>query len=277
MRLSLGYRRRVWVGLLMVLVALLSACDRLTGSSQVGDLETQVFQLEATIDGMGDPATIQALQQAATQNVNLQAQLDVVRAEGTATMQMLNGDAIAALPPAAPDVPGAAAAQTPTPAGESMASDAGDPSDQAAAAAAEGSSPNGAPPTRSVPPATSATPPASVQTSFSNTVMSTGVQESDSCSLDRMTVFDTDEDQLFVVTTIRSLKAGSVLEARWTANGAQVYTEAECWKPDADWDEVCAYCEMVPADGSIESFQVGTWAVELWLDGQLRSQARFEL
>jgi len=75
---------------LMALVVVLSGCDTVTGRSEIHDLETRNAQLQGTIDVLGTPImTIVALQQAATQNVLLEAQLSQAQNEALAAKATL--------------------------------------------------------------------------------------------------------------------------------------------------------------------------------------------
>jgi outer membrane murein-binding lipoprotein Lpp len=110
------------------------------------------------------------------------------------------------------------------------------------------------------------------QTTFSQTTMATQRDAYD-CAANSATTFDDAEDIIYAITTITNLKAGSTISARWKANGA-LYEESVCWTPDQDWPQVCAYCELTPVGAT---FDAGSWTVELLLDGQILSQAQFQV
>lgn len=230
--------------LLMVIgtALLLTGCDTFTGSSQIQDLETQNAQMQGTIQVMGTPAlTIAALEQAATQNVVFQAQLtesavNLLQSQATLTVLELGGGGNVA----SSAVGGAA---TPAPLG-----------DQPAAV-----------PT----PATTATPSL---TTFSNTVITTGLDNND-CPVGTSSLLPIATDPVYVNTRIDLLIAGSQISARWYVNGELFFDDVECWIPDQNWENICAYCSVAP-DGDV--FPEGSWTVELYLDGQLMSQTRFD-
>jgi hypothetical protein len=230
-------------GVLVVLMAgalVLSACDTITHNTELRDLETHNAQLQGTIQGLGTPMlTIVALQQAATQNVVLQAQLsqaqnDALAAQATLTVLQLTGG-------------GGAIQATPIP-----------PSVPA------GDQPSGLP-----------TPPASggSATAFTQTVTATGRNAQD-CPTGVTSTFEITTGTIYVNARINYLPAGSTLGARWTANGALFFDDTECWVPDQDYYDICAYCSIVP-DGP--AFEAGNWTVELLFNGQVLSQTQFQV
>jgi len=228
---------RVRLSLIVVLAALLSACDSFNGGANVNDLETRNAQLQGTIEGLGTPgATIAALQMTADRGMMLQAEMNSVQGtalavQGTLTAYQLGNGSFVAQP-------------TPPPAGVTPG------------AVASGPTPGGS------------------QTMFSNTTTSSGVRDEDGCASAPSAVFEVYEDQIYVVTTITNLKAGSVLGARWLANGSLFFDDAQCWIPSEDWASVCAWCAITP---DTDTFETGNWSVELLLDGQLYSQAQFQV
>lgn len=242
-------RRYLWgaiTGLLLILA--LVGCDTFTGSDQIADLETRNAQLQGTIEVMGTPAlTIAALEQSATQYVISQAQLtesavNLLEAESTLTVLELTGGGAAVA--AAPSANGAA---TPPPAAP--------PGDQPAAV-----------PTPS--------PSATQQvTTFSGTVIATGLDDAD-CPVGTSSTVDNTTPELYVNTRIDRLFANSQISARWYVNGELYFDDVQCWIPEQDWVNICAYCSVAP-DG--ETFPVGSWTAELYLDGQLMSEVRFQV
>jgi len=225
---------------LFVLVLGLSGCDTVTGRSDIRGLETRNAQLQGTIDVLGTPVlTIVALQQAATQNALLQAQLsqaqnEALAAKATLTVLQLSG--------------GGGVRTTPAPS-------------------------IGVPGGQTGPVITPALTPGSAQTQFTNTVTATG-HDSQDCPIGASSVFDTTTPQIYVDTQINFIPAGSTLGARWTANGALFFDDVKCWIPDRDYENICAWCSIVP-DGP--AFEAGNWTVELLLDGQLMSQVPFQV
>jgi len=238
-----------YVLVILALVALVvSACGSITGSDDIAQLETRNAQLQGTIDAVGTPMlTVAALENAATQNAVLQSQLNQALAEklavqATLTVYELSGGGPAARPTAA------AVAVTP------------------------GAAQPGAPPTVAVGPTSSPTPPGS-DTRFTQTVTATGLDQSD-CATGVTSVFDATEDLIYVNTRINVLEAGSTLSARWYANSELFFDDTQCWIPDQDWFNICAYCSIVP---DTETFEPGSWTVELLLNGQVLSQAQFQV
>lgn len=227
------------VGLLMAL----AACDTLTGSSQIADLETRNAQLQGTIQGVGTPLlTIAVLEQAATQNVIFRAQLtesavSLLQAQATLTVLQLSGGGGLQPTPAAPAAP---------------------PGDQ----------PPGVPTPIPVP---SATP---LDSRFTNTVLTTQLDPATDCPISAASRFSPTTPILYVNTRIDTLLAGSRLGARWYAGGQLVFDDSACWIPTQNYTDICAYCTLQPGDAP---FTLGEWTVELYLDGQLMSQARFEI
>jgi hypothetical protein len=224
---------------LIALVVVLSGCDTVTGRSDIHDLETRNAQLQGTIDVLGTPImTIVALQQAATQNALLEAQLsqaqnEALAAKATLTVLQLSGGGVRTTPAPSIVVPGGEAGPILTP----------------------------------------GLTPGSAQTQFANTVTATG-HDSQDCPIGVSSVFDTTTPQIYVNTQINFIPAGSTLGARWTANGALFFDDVQCWVPDRNYENICAWCSIVP-DGP--AFEAGNWTVELLLDGQLMSQAQFQV
>lgn len=239
-----------YVLVVLALVGLvMSACGSITGSDDIAQLETRNAQLQGTIDAVGTPMlTVAALENAATQNAVLQSQLNQALAEklavqATLTVYELSGGGVAARPtPAAVGVtPGAAqAGGQPTPA--------------------------------AVAPTSSPTAPGS-DTRFTQTVTSTGLDQAD-CATGVTSIFDATEDLIYVNTRINVLEAGSTLSARWYVNGELFFDDTQCWIPDQDWFNICAYCSIVP---DTATFEAGRWTVELLLNGQVLSQAQFQV
>lgn len=236
--MQFSFRAR-WLALLVgALTLALGACDTFTDTTSVGDLETEVFQIKATLEQMGQAGTaIAELQLTADNSLVLEAERN--NAEATAfaaqaTLTSLNRGGVAVQPNVAGgagSLPGA----TPEP---------------------------------------GATPMSDSGTTLTNTTTTTGIRSQDGCAMEASTAFSAAEDEIYVVTTLNNLRAGAVLGVRWFANGTLYSEEPECWIPDADWDQVCAWCRIVP-DGP--SFAPGDWSVELLLDGRLISQTQFQV
>jgi hypothetical protein len=221
----------------------LSACGSLSGSTQVSELETRNAQLQSTIDVLGTPAgTIVVLQMTADRALAMQAEMNNVQGtalamQGTFTALQLSGGGGLVFQPTS---------QAPSIEGDPQTSGG----------------------------VTPAPAPAGSQTTFSQTTTATGVREADGCAAGATSIFDATEDQLYVVTTITNLTAGSVIGARWLANGSLFHDDPRCWVPAEDWETVCGWCSVVP-DGP--TFEPGSWTVELTLNGQLVSQAQFQI
>lgn len=234
-----------------LLWVLLSACGPLSQTDTIEDLETKNAQLRGTIEVFGTPAgTIAALQQAATQSVLLENQLNESRgtalaSQATLTVLELTGG-----------LGGRPVPTTPAP-----VAPGGNP-----AAGGTGSTPSNITPTP-------LSAPVQDTTRFTNTVMATDRDERD-CPLGITSVFESTVGSMNVVTRIVNLQAGSTISAVWRANGSLFFDDAECWTPADDWSEVCAYCSIVP-DGP--TFPTGNWVVELLLDGELAAQTAFQV
>lgn len=235
-------RAKVLSLLVGVLALTLSACDTFMDTTSVSDLETEVFQVKATLEEMGQAGTtIAELQLTADNSLVLESERN--NAEATAfaaqaTLTSMNRSGV----PVQPEVAGGAGSlpgATPEPGVTPVAGGAGG-------------------------------------TTFTNTTTTTGIRSQDGCAVDQTAVFDTSENQIFVVTTLTNLQAGSVFGVRWFANGTLFHEEPECWIPTSDWEQVCAYCSIVP-DAPDYVFQTGEWSVELLLDGQLYSEAQFQV
>lgn len=243
-------QRVLWLTLIALV---LSACGSITGNAKIDEMETKNAQLQATIDMIGTPIlTIVALEQYATQNVVLQARLsqaenESLAARATLTVLELSGG-VAVVQPTLP------------------------PPDIAV-------SPNNQPPPDQITPTPVETAPALITasgnglTQFSQTITTTALDQRD-CALDNTTVFDPTEEIIYVNTQINYLPAGSRLGAQWTANGQLYFDDVECWIPEQDYFDICAYCLITPENGGFES---GAWTVALLLDGQLMSQTSFQV
>ncbi len=229
-------------GALVVLLALLSACGALTGSSDIAALETQNAQLQGTIQMYGTPVlTMDALAQAATQgaisNVQLTASaVELLAAQATLTVLQLAGGGGAALP------------TTSTP--------------PAPAVSADGQIPS---------PAPSQNASAPQQTHFTDTVVATGRDDLD-CPLDINTTFPPTAGELLVNTHIDYLPAGAQISAKWYVNGELYFDDTNCWTPTQTYENICAYCSVVPNG---PTFRAGNWTVELYLNGQMMAQTQF--
>ncbi len=234
------------VGVTLVALALLLAgCDTFTGSDQIAELETQNAQLQGTIQVVGTPVlTIAALEQAATQNVVFQAQLtesavNLLEAQSTLTVYELGGADAAA-----------------------------------AAAAGSGATPVPAAPPGDQPAAVPTPPPSATRsaTTFSGTVIATSLDSAD-CPVNTTSRVEYTAQRIYVDTRINLLPAGSQISARWYVNGELFFDDVECWIPNRDWQDICAYCSIQP-DGP--TFPVGMWSVEMYLNGDLMTETTFE-
>jgi hypothetical protein len=247
--MHLSYRA-VWLALIALL---LSACGTITGGAKIDELETKNAQLQATIDMVGTPVlTIMALEQYATQNVVLQARLsqaenESLAARATLTVLELSGGVVAAQPtPPSPNISVSPNNQTPPDQTTPM------PGEPAPALTAE---------------------PGNTLTQFSQTVTATDLDQQD-CAVNITNVFEPTEDTIYVNTQINYLPAGSRIGAQWMANGQLYFDDVECWIPNQDYFDICAYCLITPENGV---FEAGSWTVALMLDGQLMSQASFQI
>jgi hypothetical protein len=225
---------------------ILSACGSFSGGADVDDLETQNAQLQATIAQVGTPAaTIVALQLTAEQSMSLQAELTNVQGTALAMQSTLSVFQVGGAQPNA----AAPAPSQPNNSGNT---------------AATGSTPPAIP--------TGAAAPSGVQTTFYQTTTARS-RDANDCAQETTAIFTSDEGVIYVVARISNLMAGSTISARWMANGA-LFEDSVCWTPNSDWDDVCAYCDISPTG---ETFETGSWRVELLLDGQLMSQAQFQV
>jgi len=194
---------------------------------------------------MGTPAlTIAALEQAATLSAQYQMQLtqsavNLLQAQATLTVLELR-------------------------AGGSVASNPGNSAVATAAPAPSGDQPAAVPT-----PAPSSTPSL---TTFTNTVVATGL-DIDDCPVGASSLVDVATDFVYVNTRIDLLIAGSQISARWYVDSELFFDDVECWIPSQNYENICAYCSIAP-DGA--TFPVGSWTVEMYLDGQLMSQTTFD-
>ncbi|HEX3051239.1 MAG TPA: hypothetical protein VHP83_11330 [Aggregatilineaceae bacterium] len=246
----------------LVLLFTMTACSTITSDTRIDELETQVAQQKSTLSAMetissfgggGDGSM-------ATQNAVMADQMAYMQATIAALSGGGGGNFVPQPTPMVSNAGGGVGQQTQSAVITPNAG--GIPS-------AGGGAPGGVTPGAQSTPLTDTT-----NTAFTQTTTAMGILQADGCPADRTAVFDTTEDEIFVVTTITNLKAGAVLGARWTANGTVFASDDACWVPGEDWAQVCAYCSIVNETGS---FEAGSWTVELTLDSQLMSQAQFQI
>jgi len=220
-------------------ILLLGACDSINGSSDANDLETKSAQLQGTIDGLGTPAsTIVILQMTADRSLALQAELNAAQGTVIALQGTLTTFQL-----------GSGIASGPTPGAPQVTP--------------------GQPTTNDV-----AAVPSGTGTTFTQTTTATGIRSTDGCPDGASSIFEAFEDQIYVVTTANNLTAGSVVGARWTANGTIFFDDTACWNVPQDYASICTYCSIVPDQGAFES---GNWTVEMSLNGQVLSQVQFQV
>lgn len=241
-------RFRLVLGLMLAVIIVLSGCEALPGSTEISDLETRNAQLQGTIDGMGTPAaTIAALAMTADRSMMLQAELSnlqgtALAAQSTLTVQQLSGGSGPLT-----QAPGASG-------GEMVAAPTG-----AATPDGGGGSGDGA-------------VVSTGGTTFYETTLARS-RDSFDCPLNATTSFDTSDTVIYSIVRVSNLRAGSTIGVRWYANGVLV-EEGQCWTPNQDWEDVCAYCDLRPSD---TVFEAGSWSVEMLLDGEVMSQANFQV
>ncbi len=242
-------RFRLVLVLMLALIIVVSGCEALPGSTEISDLETRNAQLQGTIDGMGTPAaTIAALAMTADRSMMLQAELSnlqgtALAAQSTLTVQQLGGGAVAPTQPAG--VSGSEMVMGPT--GAATPDGGGGGSGDTGVVSSSG-------------------------TSFYETTLARS-RDSFDCPLNATTSFDTSDTVIYSIVRVSNLRAGSTIGVRWYANGVLV-EEGQCWTPNRDWEDVCAYCDLRPS-GTV--FEAGSWSVEMLLDGEVMSQASFQV
>ena len=252
------YRVGLWLPVFGIMAVLLGACGAFSGGANVNDLETRNAQLQSTIESIGTPAaTLAALKMTADRGIVLQAELANIQGtalamQATLAVVQAGGAGIAAVPTSAP--------APANPGGQTSAGQSAAPTQSDAASAAGGGQ-------------AGVTPAASSGTTFSQTTTATDRDNQD-CPLGATSVFDATEDTIYVITRVSELRAGTTLSARWLNNGQVFFDDTECWVPTEDWFDICAYCSIVPDE---TTFPTGSWSVELLLDGQLMSQAQFQV
>ena len=243
--------------IIMILALSVTACSSITGDTEIANLETQNAQLQSTIQMVGTPMlTIAALEQQATQNVVFQAQMtqssvQLLSVQATLTVLELSGGALAAQPTLQPQSPIVSDNNTPQPQPTVLPANSGLTPSPATVNSA--SNPSG--------------------TQFSQTVTATDRDDQD-CAVGVTSTFAPSTDTIYVFTRINTLSAGSVVGARWSVNGELFFDDTECWIPRQNYENICAYCSIVP-DGAL--FDPGQWTVELTLNSQRLSQAQFQI
>ena len=121
--------------------------------------------------------------------------------------------------------------------------------------------------------ATPSPTPSNAQTQFSQTVIATDRDQND-CPVGSNTTFNATEPLIYVFTRIDYLPAGSLISARWSVDGVLYFDDMQCWVPNQTYNDICAYCTVSPEGGA---FQTGAWSVEMLLDGQVMTQAQFQI
>jgi hypothetical protein len=96
---------------------------------------------------------------------------------------------------------------------------------------------------------------------YSNTTLTTNIQDSDGCALDSQTQFTTVSPTIYAITRAASITVGTTVTAEWRT-GDQVINQSYT----ADSDQV-NFCIWFPLDPTVVPFVVGDWSVVLAADG----------
>lgn len=117
------------------------------------------------------------------------------------------------------------------------------------------------------------TPTQVASASFVNATTSTAVSDDNGCAEDSVSVFETSEDQIYMVTVAQNVQPGTTFFTRWQPQGGTSF-ETVSWSPDEFFDEVCIWFFIEPSD---LAFQPGGWSVELIVDGLAAVSRSFQI
>ncbi len=107
-------------------------------------------------------------------------------------------------------------------------------------------------------------------TSYVDSVTATGVRNSDGCAIDSVSVFDANEDEIYMVTTAVNVQPGMTFHTQWTTGG-EVFFESESWTAEKTFDEICIWYYISGP------FSEGAYTAELIADGQVASRRTFQV
>ena len=109
--------------------------------------------------------------------------------------------------------------------------------------------------------------------SFVQATTATAVDDDDGCAEDSTDVFETNEDQIFMVTVARNVQPGTTFYTRWRPQNGGTF-DTVSWTPDEFFDEVCIWFYIGPDD---LIFQPGNWTVELVVNGLAAVSRTFQI
>lgn len=104
-------------------------------------------------------------------------------------------------------------------------------------------------------------------------VTATGVNDTDGCALDDVSVFETTEDEIYIVVAARNVEPGTTFFTRWLYNGQRQF-DSVSWTPDTFFEQVCIWFYMEPFDAP---FSPGNWTVELLANNQVAVSRTFQI
>ncbi len=110
----------------------------------------------------------------------------------------------------------------------------------------------------------------STGTTYVDAVTATGVRNSDGCAIDSVSVFDANEDEIYMVTTAVNVQPGMTFNSRWSTGGTVAF-ESDSWTANRTFDEICIWYYL---EGP---FSEGSWTAELLADGQVASRRTFQV
>jgi hypothetical protein len=214
-----------WIGI----SALLSGCEAINPPNQVATLSAQntAFAVEATVMAADLAATQAAL-------VGTQAAAQSMVSDMTNINRQLQATALAIIPPTAERQIGiAAGAEAPI---------SSPPPDMVGMDDVVGEG-------------------GAASTGYTESLLTTNIQESDGCALDSQTQFFTSSPTIYAITRAASITAGTTVTAEWRT-GDQVINQSY----SADTDQA-NFCIWFPLDPTAVPFVAGDWTVALAADG----------
>jgi hypothetical protein len=112
-------------------------------------------------------------------------------------------------------------------------------------------------------PSSAATPtPPTGGTVYLEATTATRVSDKDGCAEDSVTTFTPSSERIYMVVEAQNVKAGITYYTRWLYGGENRF-ETVTWVSDADYEELCIWFYVTPAD---MFFTPGSWQVQLIAD-----------
>ena len=106
-----------------------------------------------------------------------------------------------------------------------------------------------------------ATPPQFTQstgTAYTQATTASRVRDSDGCAEDSVSTFTVESEQIYMVVAAQNVQSGTTFYTRWLRD-SQLEFETVSWTPQENFDQICIWFYIEPAD---VIFEPGYWTVE---------------